>query len=168
VALAITMPKFLFNPFFWATVAGLIGISLLAWQYWINKMMRDRKQAEDALLNAQIRDRAGFWDESVEQTSNRRIRLRRTGASVQLHYRLSDGSPRLPAVVLDRSVGGLRLNLDDEIPVGTYLFLLPDQAPSGVPWAEAKVVWCKPVVGGHELGCEFVDSVPWNVLLLFG
>jgi hypothetical protein len=70
--------------------------------------------------------------------------------------------------VTDRSMGGLCLVLDEETPEGTVLSLKPQQGPPGTPWVRAEVRTCKKERSGYTIGCRFVRTPPWAVLLLFG
>jgi hypothetical protein len=70
--------------------------------------------------------------------------------------------------VLDRSVGGLCLSVGQEIQVGAQLDVLPVNAPPMTPWVEIEVRSCRPGPEGFQVGCQFVKSPPWGVLLQFG
>src|SRR5205807_67771 len=70
--------------------------------------------------------------------------------------------------VLDRSVGGLCLDLSAAFPEGTRLSLFPTQAPGMTPWTEVEVRSCRQKKDGYEVGCQFVKTPPWSILLLFG
>jgi hypothetical protein len=41
-------------------------------------------------------------------------------------------------------------------------------APSSVPWVQIEVKSCRMIGKEHELGCRFVRTPPWSVMLLFG
>jgi hypothetical protein len=70
--------------------------------------------------------------------------------------------------VVDRSMGGLCLMLNDEIAPGTVLNIMPRNGPPATPWVEVEVRTCKKDRTGYEAGCQFVRTPPWAVLLLFG
>jgi len=70
--------------------------------------------------------------------------------------------------VVDRSVHGLGLLLDKPVPAGAILKVRPAEAPSDTPEVEVRVRWCRAKDGQWELGCAFVRSPAWSVLLLFG
>ena len=72
------------------------------------------------------------------------------------------------AWVIDRSVGGLCLDSHTAYKEGTQLFLLPANAPETTPWVDVEVRSCRPSKDGYELGCRFVKTPPWAILLLFG
>lgn len=108
-----------------------------------------------------IDDNSAFGD--------RRNSLRREGqpvlvriASPAFHGGIRDGW------ILDRSTGGLRIQLQSQVAPGTAIQVIADNAPDTIPWVTAIVRSCKPVDKHFEIGCEFETTPPWNVLLLFG
>jgi hypothetical protein len=108
-------------------------------------------------------------DEDDESFANRRGSVRREGSPVQVvmtsaSLRGGQGS----GYVLDRSTGGLRVAVKSEIPAGTALHVRAANAPESVPWVTVQVRSCRNAGPHYELGCEFVQTPPWNVLLLFG
>jgi PilZ domain len=95
--------------------------------------------------------------------------LRREGQPVLVHI----ASPAFHGTtrdgwILDRSTGGLRIQIATQVAPGTAIQLIADNAPDTIPWVTAIVRSCKPVDRQFELGCEFETTPPWNVLLLFG
>lgn len=70
--------------------------------------------------------------------------------------------------VLDRSTGGLRLLVSEEYRQGLVLAVLPVNAPTMTPWSEIEVRSCRPCPDGFELGCQFLKTPAWSVLLMFG
>jgi hypothetical protein len=101
--------------------------------------------------------------------SERRGTFRREGTPIEVL--ISDAEVTEEPVrgwVLDRSMGGLRLLLDDGVASGLVLALKPRQAPPGTPWVRVEVCSCKKEGDGFEAGCKFVRTPPWSVLLLFG
>jgi hypothetical protein len=79
----------------------------------------------------------------------------------------SDRSPRR-ANVLNRTSGGVRLAVQQDIPAGSILRMLAGNAPANTPWAEVSVRWCEEANGYFEVGCQFQGKLPWSVLLMFG
>jgi hypothetical protein len=82
----------------------------------------------------------------------------------------SDESQTKPhdAWIVDRSPGGLRLAIAQEIETGTILRIRPIAAPANMDWVNVQVRNCRPQESGWELGCKFVESPPLPTLLLFG
>jgi hypothetical protein len=69
---------------------------------------------------------------------------------------------------MDRSVSGLGLWSERKVAAGTQLKVRPENGPDTTPWVEVEVCSCKPYEGGWQLGCAFVKTPPYSVLLLFG
>jgi len=99
----------------------------------------------------------------------RRKALRRGGnpVSVLLTEAEQKGKP-LDGWVVDRSTGGLCLSVPNAIEPGTILGVRTSDAPQSVPWVQLEVKNCREADIGWELGCQFVRTPPWSVLLLFG
>jgi len=72
------------------------------------------------------------------------------------------------AWVIDRSVGGLCLSVSQETAPGTMLGVRPAGAPQEVPWVAVEVKSCRPVENTWELGCQFLRTPSYGVLMLFG
>lgn len=101
--------------------------------------------------------------------TERRDALRRKDNHVEVL--VSDAEAQQEPVrawVIDRSTGGLCLLLHEEVAPGTVLSVMPRQSPPGTPWVRAEVRSCRKDKAGYEVGCQFVRTPPWGVLLLFG
>ncbi len=70
--------------------------------------------------------------------------------------------------VLDRSMGGIGIQSAKQIEPGTLLAVLPVNAPEMTPWVDIEVRTCRENSGGYELGCQFIRTPNWSVLLMFG
>ena len=70
--------------------------------------------------------------------------------------------------VLDRSVDGVRLALQASFPTGSNLQIRAANAPAETPWATITVTNSKELPDYFQLGCQFEEKLPWNVLLMFG
>ena len=70
--------------------------------------------------------------------------------------------------VVDRSTGGICVSVPEAVESGTVLCVRTANAPESVPWIQIEVKNCRPADGNWELGCQFVRTPPWSVLLLFG
>src|SRR5262249_47493814 len=102
--------------------------------------------------------------------TEKRNSVRRSYPSVEVLIRDAEaaGEPEA-AWVLDRSMGGLCLRVDGrEIAVGTILSVRARNAPKGVPWTPVEVKRCRKIGKSWELGCRFISTLSWSVLLLFG
>jgi hypothetical protein len=70
--------------------------------------------------------------------------------------------------VMDRSQGGLRLIFTRSLPAGDELSVRAESASDDLPWVAIRVKHCRASGKRWIIGCEFVDPLPWSVLLLFG
>jgi hypothetical protein len=70
--------------------------------------------------------------------------------------------------VVDRSLGGFCLSVDQPIEEGRILRLRATDAPEHIPWVEVHVNRCLPRDESWEVGCDFVHSPSWEALLTFG
>ncbi len=99
----------------------------------------------------------------------RRSALRRGGNAVPIL--ISDAAVRSAPShgwVIDRSTGGLKLAVNDSMAPGTILSVRTSNAPQAIPWVQLEVKSCRQLGKEYELGCQFVRTPPWSVLLLFG
>ena len=99
---------------------------------------------------------------------DRRSAPRRKGNRVEVL--LTDGSEKTPRKgwVIDRSMGGLCLIVENPLAEGTVLNVRPRHAPQTAPWTSIEVRSCRAEEAQWELGCRFVQMPHWNDLLLFG
>ena len=74
----------------------------------------------------------------------------------------------IPAWVMDRSLGGLRLAIDQPIEEGTILRVRRTTAPADIPWVEVQVKRLERKENAWELGCQFTRSLPWDLIMQFG
>jgi hypothetical protein len=110
------------------------------------------------------------FDPFVEgSASEQRNALRRGGSPVKvLIGNPEQGGKGQDGWVVDRSVGGLGLAVSDAIAEGSLLEVRAANAPPGTPWVEIQVKTCRQCKNGWELGCQFIKTPPWAVMLLFG
>jgi hypothetical protein len=73
-----------------------------------------------------------------------------------------------PAWIMDRSMGGLGLSVDEPIEEGTVLRVRRAAAPTDVPWVDVQVKSVRIKESTWELGCQFTRSLTWDVLMQFG
>jgi hypothetical protein len=103
------------------------------------------------------------------ERGEKRRALRRKGQPVPVlvtHFE----KPGLEEVgwVMDRSQGGLRLIFTRSLPAGDELSVRAENASDDMPWVALRVKHCRQSGKRWIIGCEFVDALPWSVLLLFG
>ncbi len=106
---------------------------------------------------------------SAAAASEQRKAFRRKGnpIEVQVVDKATQGPPQR-GYVLDRSVGGLGLQLDRPLEPATYLTIRPTNAPHIAPWVDVVVHYCREGEDGYDIGCQFVKIPPWPVLMMFG
>ena len=73
-----------------------------------------------------------------------------------------------PVLIIERSDGGLRLATEWEKQPNTILRIRAGTAPPETPWVAIMVRHCRQANGRWEIGCQFLEPPPWNVLVLFG
>jgi hypothetical protein len=92
----------------------------------------------------------------------------RTRRQVRVQVTDADGkNPPLSAWVSDCSLGGLCLSVKEETPLGTILSVRPASAPANVPWIQIEVKSQRRFESVWELGCQFVRTPSYSVLLMF-
>lgn len=101
--------------------------------------------------------------------TEQRKSFRRAGNLVEVLYaRPENKNNPQRGLVLDRSVGGIRMAAESEVATGTRLVVLPANAPEMTPWVEIEVRGSNLVDDSWELRCQFVKTPQWSILLLFG
>jgi hypothetical protein len=102
-------------------------------------------------------------------TPELRAVLRRSGNDVAVFVTdpQKPGEPER-AYVVDRSQGGLGLGMDLPVAVGTILRVRPCDAQVTTPWTEVQVRTCRKEELQWKVGCSFVQTPSFDVLLLFG
>jgi hypothetical protein len=104
-----------------------------------------------------------------ERGRDKRRSLRRGGnpVPVLITDSLNTGEP-LQGLVLNRSRGGLFLSVPRKIEVGRVLALRTPDFPDLVASVHVRVRHCKQRGEAWRIGCQFMEELPWSVLLLFG
>ncbi len=106
---------------------------------------------------------------SAGSAGERRQAFRRKGSSIGVQIsELNQTQEALPGCVLDRSITGVGLWSEKKFTVGDRIKVRPDSSPPMTPWVEVEVRSCKELEGGWQLGCIFLATPPYSVLLLFG
>jgi hypothetical protein len=88
----------------------------------------------------------------------------------QVRVQVTDAEAKEPpasAWVSDCSLGGLCLSLKEQLPPDTILSVRPASAPPGVPWVQIQVKSQRRFEGVWELGCQFVRTPSYSVVLMF-
>jgi hypothetical protein len=106
-----------------------------------------------------------FYGSAGEKRSS----VRRTGKLIKVL--ITDAKAQSKPVegwVIDRSMGGLCVAIPDKVPETTILSLRTVDAPREVPWVQVEVRRCESRGDRYEIGCQFVRTPSWSILLLFG
>jgi hypothetical protein len=103
-----------------------------------------------------------------KEDSDRRSWPRRKRAIQVVLQDAAGNRDPFPAWVMDRSLGGLGLSVDEPIEEGTYLRVRRAAAPTDVPWVDIQVKSVRIKETTWELGCQFTRSLTWDVLMQFG
>jgi hypothetical protein len=102
---------------------------------------------------------------TVKENPDRRSALRRAGNRAPV---LIDGLKATQAWVVDRSCGGVRLQVPHAVAPADVLSLLPTDAPDESYRVPVEVLHSQQCGGEWFLGCRFIAAPPWRVLLHFG
>jgi PilZ domain len=142
-----------------AAALGLIGT--------LNLFGRLRKGSAPATTP----DVAGSLSDPFAEGSNSELRqsFRRKGNPVEVL--VEDTSVQTSPVkgyVVNRSVGGLCLEMDSPVELLAELRIRPTNAPHIAPWVNVVVRNCRKADRGYEVGCQFVKIPPWPILMMFG
>jgi hypothetical protein len=102
--------------------------------------------------------------------SERRVAPRRGGNPIPIL--VSDAKAEVEPVrgwVLDRSIGGLGLELEEEgeVDIGTVLSVRPAEG-SSVPWIKVEVRTCRKMGSAWRLGCQYLRPPSADILMRFG
>jgi hypothetical protein len=148
----------------WPFGAGVVAAGLAGGLGWL---IGRGSRTERAPAAPDTKARDPFVDGS--HTEQRRS-LRREGSPIEIRVATSEVGKAKPfqAWVIDRSVGGVCLDSHSAYKEGAQLFLMPVNAPETTPWIDVEVRSCRPSKDGYEIGCRFVKTPPWAILLLFG
>ncbi len=149
---------------YWLPLAIGVGVGMFC-VYAGNRMRR--KQPESVPPQPQV---ISAYDPFVHGSAlEHRKSLRRSGNPVPVLYApAADRQTVKQALVLDRSLGGLRLGAEEKVKPGTRLAVLPASATESTPWIEVDVLRAEQVEDCWELHCQFTKTPQWSILLMFG
>jgi serine/threonine protein kinase len=100
----------------------------------------------------------------------RRVAVRRAGSVVPVLLAADPAAEAEPlhGWVLDRSITGLALLVDEPVAAGTEIMVRVDRPPVAGRWIPIRVVYCKPERASYRLGAEFLRKLTGEELRLFG
>ncbi len=149
---------------YWLPLAIGIGVGLCALT--VSKFAFGRRELTPNVKTPQAQNHDPFTQGS---STEQRKSFRRQGNPIQIFIALPDDKDRPErGWVLDRSMGGMCIQVNEEVAVGTLLAVLAVNAPSMTPWVDIEVRTCRAVQDGFELGCQFLKTPAWSILLMFG
>jgi hypothetical protein len=100
--------------------------------------------------------------------TERRRYVRRRGNPVPVLVRLEDDTTNASGMIVDRSPGGLGLEINQEVPVGCQLRIRPSSVGDEVPWVELEVRHCRQVGDSWRIGGPFTKPITASVRWLLG
>jgi hypothetical protein len=106
-------------------------------------------------------------ENSTEGEDRRSWPRRKRAIQVVLQDASGAGDP-FPAWVMDRSIGGLGLSVDQPIEPGTMLRVRRPTAAADIPWVEIQVKSVRIKETTWEIGCQFTRSLTFDILMQFG
>ena len=119
--------------------------------------------------NALTGEKALSWEPVGQSYADRRGAVRREGQPVRVVLAASTfRNGACDGYVIDRSTGGLKIASQSAVAPGSTLQVRAVDAPDTVGYVTLLVRSCRKSDDHYELGCEFEQTPPWNVLLLFG
>jgi hypothetical protein len=148
-----------------------IGSGLIILLIFLFLGRRQRRQA--AIVGSSQKDEPtpgeDAWLSPSKRADERRRSIRRTGVPTAVQI-IDPKKPKrvIEGFVLDRSSGGIRLAAEKPFPTGSTLQVRPSHAPDESPWVIIIIRSCREVGDYFELGCQFHEELPWNLLLMFG
>ncbi len=158
-----------------------VGLGVAGGVWGVMLLLRWRATARERLARAaeaaarqrqtpeEVMQKAIEWVGWEPSAGDRRSSLRRGGQAVPVKVAapLFRGG-LIDGYVIDRSTGGLCIALSCAVPTGTILKVRAVHAPDTVDFVNVIVRNCRQNKEIYEVGCEFEQTPPWNVLLLFG
>lgn len=113
-------------------------------------------------------ERASVTDPASAGWVERREHGRRAGRPTRVRVRERDDGEGIKGFVIDRSEGGVRLAVQRNYPQGDVVRVRAEEAPKDAPWVPLVVRHRRRVGDYFELGCQFEESPPWDVVVTFG
>jgi PilZ domain len=103
------------------------------------------------------------------RVSDKRRSIRRGGNAVPVVVSdILEPQQLIPGVVLNRSRGGLSLSVPQKLEVGRLIAVRTPDFPDCLASVRLRVRHCKEKGDKWQVGCQFMEELPWSVLLIFG
>jgi PilZ domain-containing protein len=104
--------------------------------------------------------------ETTTDVADRRLAPRRKKL-MRIAVRNESTNELVNGWVIDRSLGGMCISVQNPIEAGAHLAVRRGTAPESMPWVELRVLNVREQESTWELGCEFLRTPAWEVLLQF-
>ena len=150
------------------------GVAILVLTFLCVSATRRRRALDPSKLaaanaSAVTGEKALSWEPAGQSYADRRGAVRREGQPVRVVLAANTfRNGACDGYVIDRSTGGLKIASQAGVAPGTTLQVRAVDAPDTVGFVTLLVRSCRKSDDYYELGCEFEQTPPWNVLLLFG
>jgi hypothetical protein len=156
---------------FWQEVAWIVpatGFVAACFAFiWGRRLVRPEEKPPEKPAEAALPERPVdvFLHGSA---SDRRAAPRRKGNSVEVVVSAGSDRPPVHGWVVNRSVGGLCLMMEQPFEEGTTPSVRPRSALESTPWTPVEIRGCQAHGSDWEVSCRFIKAPQYNVLLLFG
>ncbi len=153
---------------FHIVIAAIIGLGFGALALVLGQHVFARKKVPSKFPAASSAQDSKPKKESLH--SEKREAYRRSGRYVQVEMcrELGKNCRISPGLVLDRSMGGIRISLEEDFPSGIKMYIRVANQKPPMPWQEIEVRHCKPAGNEYEMGAKFVNTLSYNLLVMFG
>jgi len=151
-------------------VIPVVGVAAAGLALFLGRLLLARGKSP----SAPRKDAASLDGGSVDpfvygSATEHRSSIRRSGNPVEVLVADAEVTTELGrAWVVDRSLGGLCLQVDNPMEAGTVLSVRASAAAQGTPWTQVEVRSCRQDGHRWQLGCRYVRTPSWSVQLLFG
>jgi hypothetical protein len=156
----------LHQPHFVSIAVAIVGCFFLTGL--VSFFLRDRKPKVE--VPQETEEELGIDGRpKTKPIQDKRGLARRKGKVIEVFIATPETKEEpIRGLVLDRSMNGLGLAVDYELPVGKVLSVVPVEADPMVPWVDVQVRNCRHNGTHWDVGCQFVTVPPYSTLLLFG
>jgi hypothetical protein len=152
----------------WLWDAVVIGVLVCCLIFGLGRIFLNRPGARNRLRAAALRALRARKGDEVDRGRRQSNRRRDNLVEVLVIPAGQDNKP-FSGYVSNRSRSGLGLIVPHCVAVGHSLRVRALNAPQDSPWVDVEVIHLSPLDRKHAyIGCQFLESPPWNVLLLFG
>jgi PilZ domain-containing protein len=162
--------EFFESPPPWQTlVIPAVGLVVTLLSLVVGRFILPRSRNQEAAPDTAKKNNPTHDPFANGSASERRGAARRKGNPVEILISDAEATKEAArACVVDRSMGGLCLLLNEPVEPGTVVSIKPVNGPQATPWVQVEVRSCKKDSSVYEVGCQFVRTPAWAVMLLFG